>query len=148
MKYTLERIINGEDEVIVRYQTMTPEIQRICSFLDYGQKKIIGNAEGRQVILERNQILYVESVDGRTFAYTEEEVLRLEQTLSQLELLLQEINFFRCSKSMIMNIDKVKALKSLSSNRIDATMCNGEHILISRTYASDFRKRLKGDGMQ
>ena len=146
MKYTLERIINGEDEVIVRYQTMTPEIQRICSFLDNGQKKIIGNADGRQVILERNQILYIESVDGRTFAYTEEEVIRLEQTLSQLELLLQEINFFRCSKSMIMNIDKVKALKSLSSNRIDATMCNGEHILISRTYASDFRKRLKGDG--
>ena len=148
MKYTLERIINGEDEVIVRYQTMTPEIQRICRFLDNGQKKIIGNAEDRQVILERNQILYIESVDGRTFAYTEEEVIRLEQTLSQLELLLQEINFFRCSKSMIMNIDKVKALKSLSSNRIDATMCNGEHILISRTYASDFRKRLKGDGMQ
>ena len=148
MKYTLERIIQGEDEVIVRYQTMTPEIQRICNFLDYGQKRILGNADGRQVILERNQILYIESVDGRTFAYTEEEVLRLEQTLSQLELLLQEINFFRCSKSMIMNIDKVKALKSLSSNRIDATMCNGEHILISRTYASDFRKRLKGDGMQ
>lgn len=146
MKYTLERIIQGEDEVIVRYQTMTPEIQRICNFLDNGQKKIIGNAEDRQVILERNQILYIESVDGRTYAYTEEEVLRLEQTLSQLELLLQEINFFRCSKSMIMNIDKVKALKSLSSNRIDATMCNGEHILISRTYASDFRKRLKGDG--
>lgn len=147
MKYTLERITQGEDEVIVRYQTMTPEIQRICSLLDCEQKKIIGNAGDKQVILERNQILYIESVDGRTFAYTEEEVIRLEQTLSQLELLLQEIYFFRCSKSMIMNIDKVKALKSLSSNRIDATMCNDEHIMISRTYASDFRKRLKGDGM-
>jgi len=46
---------------------------------------------------------------------------------------------------MIINIDKVKELKSLSSNRIDALLINGEHILISRTYASDFRKRLRGD---
>ena len=46
---------------------------------------------------------------------------------------------------MIINIDKVKVLDSLASNRIDATMCNGEHIFISRRYASDFRRRLKGE---
>ena len=45
---------------------------------------------------------------------------------------------------MIINIDKVERLKSLSSNRIDATMEGGEHILISRTYASEFRRILKG----
>ena len=91
-----------------------------------------------------SQILYIESVDGKTFAYLAEDVLQVDFTLAQLEQMLNAVNFFRCSKSMILNIDKVKALKSLASNRIDATMCNGEHILISRTYASDFRKRLKG----
>ena len=96
------------------------------------------------MVLELNKILYIESVDGKTFAYTEEEVLRLDYLLSQLQQILSAINFFRCSKSMIVNIDKVESLKSLPSNRIDATMCNGEHIMISRTYASDFRKRLKG----
>ena len=69
----------------------------------------------------------------------------MEHTLTQLEQLLNIVNFIRCSKSMILNIDKVAALKSLASNRIDATMRNGEHILISRTYASDFRRRLKED---
>ncbi|MBQ6796470.1 MAG: LytTR family transcriptional regulator DNA-binding domain-containing protein [Clostridia bacterium] len=67
-----------------------------------------------------------------------------EYPLAQLEQILSTVNFFRCSKSVIININKVKKLKSLASNRIGATMCSGEHIMISRTYASDFRKRLKG----
>ena len=46
---------------------------------------------------------------------------------------------------MILNIDKVASLKSMPSNRIDATMRNGEHIMISRTYAVEFRKRLRGE---
>lgn len=144
MKYTIRQITEGEDEVIVNYHNMTPEVERIINFLNRGQAKLVGWKEKTRMVLELNKILYIESVDGKTFAYTEEEVLRLDYLLSQLQQILSAINFFRCSKSMIVNIDKVESLKSLPSNRIDATMCNGEHIMISRTYASDFRKRLKG----
>lgn len=144
MKYTIQQIAEGEDEVILKYRSMTPGVQRIFDFLNGEQRKLVGLREGEQVVVERQQILYIESVDGRTFAYTKEDVLRLDYTLNRLSQLLNDINFFRCSKSMIINIDRVKTLRSLSSNRIDATMCNGEHIMISRTYAADFRKRLKG----
>ena len=73
------------------------------------------------------------------------DVVRLDGTLSGLIETLNDVRFFRCSKSMIINIEKVERLRSLSSNRIDATMEGGEHILISRTYASEFRRILKGD---
>jgi len=144
MKFTITRISKGEDEVILKYHNMTPEVERIVNFLNSEQRKLIGQKEKAQVVLELNQILYIEAVDGKTFAYTDHDVFRLDYTLNQLEQILSDINFFRCSKSMILNIDKVKVLKSLPSNRIDATMSNNEHILISRTYASDFRKRLRG----
>lgn len=144
MKHTIIQITEGEDEVILKYRRMTPEVEQIYNFLNSGQTKLVGWKDKTQTVLELNKILYIESVDGKTFAYTEEAVLRLDYQLGRLEQILSDINFFRCSKSMIVNIDKVKNLRSLSSNRIDATMCNGEHIMISRTYASDFRKRLKG----
>lgn len=144
MKYTFMQIDEGEDEVMLLYRSMTPEVERVYHFLNGEQQKLIGWKEKTAVILERNNILYIESVDGKTFAYTENDVLRTDYALSRLEQILSSINFFRCSKSMILNIDKVERLRSLPSNRIDATMCNGEHIMISRTYASDFRKRLKG----
>ena len=144
MKYTITQITGGEDELILKYRNIPPEVERILNFMNGEQQKLIGWKDKTLHVLELSQILYIESVDGRTYAYTEEDVLRIDYTLNRLEQLLCDINFFRCSKSMIINIDRVERLRSLPSNRIDATICNGEHIMISRTYASDFRKRLKG----
>lgn len=146
MKYTIQQITEGEDEVILRYHSMNPEVNRILSFLNGRQSRITGWKEKTLVVLDADHILYIESVDGRTFAYTEQDVFHMDDTLNKLEAVLSGINFFRCSKSMILNIDKVESLRSLPSNRIDAAMCNGEHIIISRKYASEFRKRLKGGG--
>ena len=149
MKYTINNISTGEDEVIVNYLRMTPEVERIVNFIKGEQTKLIGWRDKEQKLIDIKTILYIETVDGNTFAYTEEEVLKLDYTLAQLEQLLNDINFFRCSKSMIINIDKVDSLRSLPSNRIDARMVNGEHIIISRTYASDFRRILrKGAGQE
>lgn len=146
MKYTIRQIAEGENEVILRYVERTPEVERMISFLKGEQAKLTGWKDRVLTVIESKKILYIESVDGKTFAYTEQEVYKLDYGLSQLEQILSDIKFFRCSKSMILNIDYVESLKSLPSNRIDAMMCNGEHIMISRTYASDFRKRLKGGG--
>lgn len=145
MKYTVNQITQGEDELILNYKEANEEVERILAFMEQGNRRILAWKENEQVIIAPGELLYVESVEGKTFAYTEREVYRMNYTLQQLEVLLQKEYFFRCSKSMIMNINKVAGLRSLSSNRIDATMENGEHIMISRTYASDFRKRLRGE---
>lgn len=144
MKYTIEQISNGEDELILRYQSLTKEVERILSFMNTSQCKLIGLRGNTQVVIDISQILYIESVDRKNFVYTVNDVFQIEYSLTQMERILNTVNYFRCSKSMIINIDKIMELKSLASNRIDATLCNGEHIIISRTYASEFRKRLKG----
>ena len=144
MKYTIEQISNGEDELILRYQSLMKEVERILSFMNTSQRKLIGLRGNTQVVIDISQILYIESVDRKNFVYTVNDVFQIEYSLTQMERILNTVNYFRCSKSMIINIDKIMELKSLASNRIDATLCNGEHIIISRTYASEFRKRLKG----
>jgi len=145
MKYTINKLKQGEEELILNYISMSSEVERILSFMREGGRKLLGFKDDIQVVLNPEEILYVESVDGRTYAYTSEEVYKLSYSLAKAQELLDGINFYRCSKSMIINIDCISALKSLASNRIDAVMKNGEHILISRTYASEFRRRLKGD---
>ena len=144
LKYTIKKVNEGEDELTLKYQNVTPEVERVLKFMNGEQMRLVGVSNDVKAIIEPNEILYVESVDGKLFVYTEKDVLRLDYTLSQMTEMLSGINFFRCSKSMIINIDKVHKLRSLASNRIDATMQSGEHIIISRTYASNFRKRLKG----
>ena len=140
----IQKIESGEDSVIVRYREETRRIKAILDAIKSGDR-LYGRKDDETVSVIPGDILYIESVDDKVFAYTVNDVVRLDGTLSGLIETLNDVRFFRCSKSMIINIEKVERLRSLSSNRIDATMEGGEHILISRTYASEFRRILKGD---
>ena len=142
------RIINiGADKqeyIEIGCHKTDEHINEIVSFLKSRQCAVEGTKDDRQYQLPVVDVFYIESVDDRIFAYTKTEVIKLDGTLAGIIEDIKDERFFRCSKSMIINIDKVERLKSLSSNRIDATMEGGEHILISRTYASEFRRILKG----
>ena len=116
---------------------------RIIGILE--DNKLWGKTGEGSVCIKLNDLLYLESVDDKLFAYTGDNVVKVDGTLSSFMTDLDDGTFFRCSKSMVINVNRVEALKSLSSNRIDATMEGGEHIIISRRYASDFRRLLKGD---
>ncbi|MBE6014603.1 MAG: LytTR family transcriptional regulator [Lachnospiraceae bacterium] len=144
MKVDISQIDSGEEQIVLRYLEKTPRIQRIIDAIEYGHRRIPAKIDNETIMINPEEILYIESVDDRVFAYLKTEVVRLEGSLSGVLTDLSDDRFFRCSKSMILNIEKVERLKSMSSNRIDATMEGGEHILISRTYASDFRRVLKG----
>ncbi|MCR5684229.1 MAG: LytTR family transcriptional regulator DNA-binding domain-containing protein [Lachnospiraceae bacterium] len=145
MKIDIAQIKDGEESVTVRYISRTPVINSIIRILEDENGKIWGRTDERSVCVNINDILYLESVDDKVFAYTGEHVLRIEGSLYSFINSVNDDVFFRCSKSMIINVNRVVSLKSLSSNRIDATMEGGEHIVISRRYASEFRKFLKGD---
>ena len=145
MKITLQKISDGNEEVIIKYRQMTKQIDGIVKYLEGQDEKLLGNKDGEQVLVSVNKVIYLESVDGITWFYTKEEAYRCELTLAMWEMMYVKDGFFRCSKSMIININKVEKLKSLPSNRIDATMAGGEHIMISRTYASKFRRLIRGD---
>ena len=46
------------------------------------------------------------------------------------------------TNSMIVNLKKIKAVKSDLSGRMEATMLNGEKIVISRSYVKEIKRRL------
>lgn len=131
--------------MIVRYREMTERLERIIEYLEGQNEKMSGMREGQQFFISIQDILYLESVDGVTFFYTKKEVYRTGHTLTMFEALYAQEGFFRCSKSMMLNIYRIERLKSMPGNRIDATMDNGEHIVISRRYAGELRNLLKGD---
>jgi len=145
VRIDIQQIDEGESSVVIRYTELTPQIKRVIEVLNNDTGKLWGKTDSGNVSIKAEDILYLESVDDKLFAYTMSDVVRLEGTLNSFISEMMDESFFRCSKSMIINVNKVSALKSLSSNRIDATMEGGEHIMISRRYASEFRRLLRGD---
>lgn len=143
MKITLQQIADEKEEIIIKYKQMTPQIEGIVKYLEGQTKKLFVLKDGQQIKIGIPDVIYLESVDGTTFLYTHDEVYRIPLTLALFEIVYADSGFLRCSKSMILNICRIDRLKSMPGNRIDATMDNGEHIVISRRYAKALRIILK-----
>ncbi|HEX3021969.1 MAG TPA: LytTR family DNA-binding domain-containing protein [Lachnospiraceae bacterium] len=135
-----------EPEIIIRCKEMNEQVQKLLSILDMQRKKLLGFANQKEHLIEPFDVLYCESVDGVVFLYVKEQIYRTAYTLSEMEAAFDQIGYFRCSKSMVLNIHAIKSLKSELGNRIDATLINGEHIIISRHYAKTLRAILKEAG--
>lgn len=145
MKLTMQQISKGEDEVIVRYQELNETVEAIANIVQKKERRIIAISEGKTVLLLPEKVFYLESVDGAAFAYLKNQVYRVSEGLGKLAKDYEGYGFFRCSKSMVINIYKIDYLKSESGNRIRATMENGEQVMISRAYAKQLRQILKGE---
>ena len=78
--------------------------------------------------------------------FTEHKVYETRQKLYELERILKEKYFLRVSKSVILNLMKVKAIKPALNGRYSAILQNDEEIIISRKYVQELKKALKGEG--
>lgn len=143
MKIRMEKIDQGEEEILIRYKEMTKELNSMISLLNQQQKKLIGILNAEQHVLNPENIYYIESVDNAVFAYTREAVYRIHYSLNELESRYEDYGYFRCNKSAIINVYMINSLKSEMGNRINARLNNGEHIIISRRYAKELRAMLK-----
>lgn len=144
----MQPIDSGENEVIIRYIEINREVEdviRAAGGETVGEEKILCADGDKKYMLTTGSVLYIESVDRTTFVYTADGVYKSSLSLQALELAYAEKGFFRCSKSMILNIYRIAELKSEAGGRIDAAMENGEHVIISRSYAKAFRRVLKGE---
>ena len=99
MKLHIQQINEGEDEIILKYHKMTHEISDIIQYLNTDTQKIIGSYDNQIYHVPLRDIYYFESVDANTYAYTKDKILKVSNTLQQLQISLANSSFFRCSKS-------------------------------------------------
>ena len=132
--------------VEIHCKDITSEVSRLERHILRFKACVPATYNGESVNLAVDVILYIESVDKRTFIYTEKRVLLTDKRLYEIEEMLDKRDFFRCSKSTIINLNKVTQLKPELNRNIIATMENGEKVVISRRYASELKSLLEIEG--
>lgn len=130
-------------EVYVRYAELDSRTQRIISLIRSFDKSIKCREENAERFIGVSEIYYIESVDKRTFIYTNDSFFQTEQRLYQLEQELATLGFVRVSKSCIVNINSLKSIKPLFNSRMEATLKNGERLNITRKYLGNIRQALE-----
>lgn len=137
-----ESSMHEETEIIIKCQTITEEIEKIMAMLRVFDLKLTGVREKETYILEAPKILYIDTVDKKTFFYTSDAVYETPLKLYELEEQLVAHDFFRASKSCIINFNQIRALKPDIDGRILVTMNNGEKLMVSRQYALIIKQKL------
>jgi DNA-binding LytR/AlgR family response regulator len=142
LKIIIEEPHNGEeDQIIIRCRQMTGELIHMISLLK-AQNSLVAY-DGHDIHrIEPDRIYYIEVVDNKTFLYYKDTMFESKQKLYELEESLANRNFLRVSKSVILNLSKIKTLSPALSGRFEASLDNGESVIISRQYVGDLKKRL------
>ena len=130
----------SETEVEVRYRERDNEVDNLVRVISSSSDSIPGiNDKGDTEMIYISQILYIEAVDRDVFAYKADGVYKIRKTLYELEDDLKEKFFVRISKSTIVNIKSVRSVAPEDFRRIKLLLKNGEYLIVSRSYANDFK---------
>ena len=131
-----------DTEIIIRAPHLNNDIERIVAMMRMIDMQIAVRKENETYLLDADKILYIEAVDRKTFVYTNSENFESELKLYELEQQLTERDFLRISKQTIVNLRKIKSLKTDVNRKIRITLQNGEQIVVSRMYSDELRRKL------
>lgn len=140
----MEVVIKKHDEDIIKVtiacKDTTDHVKNLKKYIEMYKERIRGKCGQEIVYIELSEILYFEAVERRVFLYTVDQVVEIAEKLYELETLLPAEDFIRCSKSMIVNINKIVSLRPELNRTVSVTMCNQERLQISRRYVAAFKK--------
>lgn len=143
IKITIENIPNGiEPEVIIRCNEVDDSLLQLIDSIKSASKKLVGITDLQMHIINPKDVFYFESVDNKVFIYCQEKVFESRLKLYEIEKVYENWDFFRASKSTILNITKIDSVKPVFYGRFEALLQNGEKVFISRQYVPVLRKKL------
>ena len=142
MKIIIEEPPEGaEERIIVQCHDISPELLSVLNSLKTPCRMLVAYIDNETHRVSPSEVFYIEAVDKKTFLYSECNVYESKQKLYELEELAMN-DFFRISKSVIVNLSKIKSLIPSFSGRVEAVLINKEKVIISRRYVSELKKAL------
>lgn len=146
MKVHIEQVEKKSEElVLIRCYAVTDEVREIETFVKSRSGSLSGVSDAKRYEIAVADICYIESVDGKTFLYTKDQVYETSYRIYELEELLRLKHFLRISKPMIVNLMKIQSIQPAFNGRFTAVLHSGEQIIISRSYVKALKAALKGE---
>ena len=144
MKITINTDSQYTDtEIVINCPYMSKDIEKMLSTLRMYDVKLTGHKEGRQYIIEAENIIYIESIDKHSFLYTLNDIFESPFRLYELETKLSDSNFLRASKNCLFNINHIQSIEPDLDRRLILTMEKDIKIIVSRQYAEAVKQILE-----
>ncbi|HEX3021673.1 MAG TPA: LytTR family DNA-binding domain-containing protein [Lachnospiraceae bacterium] len=144
MKITVNQSLSiVENEIIVNCSMVDKRLQQLIDHIRQYTFTLQGLADDEIYQVPLESLLYIDSTDGKTFLYCSKKVYESKESLTSIEQQLLHTPFVRISKNCIMNTTHLRSVKTLVNHRLEATLMNGEKLIISRNYIEPLKEKLK-----
>jgi two-component system, LytTR family, response regulator len=97
-------------------------------------ERLAVKSSGRVVFVKVDEIDYVEAAHNYVELHVEKQSHLLRETLNSFEARLPEDKFVRISRSVIVNLERIKELEPLFYGEYRVTLKNGTKLTLSRRY--------------
>jgi len=108
-----------------------------------GVKKVVGRAGGEYVLLNTDEILAFQAEGELVWIVTAKRRLLATQTLKAVEERLAGSGFHRVHRSAMVNVEHIRKMTALSSQRWLLTLSNNQEIVASKRQARTVREILR-----
>ncbi|MDP1420555.1 LytTR family transcriptional regulator DNA-binding domain-containing protein [Peribacillus simplex] len=137
IRQTLEKLMKqrqiGEDES----RSAAPPASR-TAVEQTGKLPVV--IDDRIVLIDRDNILFIGHMDGKTIIKTEENEYKIGDPLIVLEKKLDKRSFLRVHRGFIVNVIHISEIQPWFNSTYNLIMSDGSNIPVSRTYVKELKQ--------
>lgn len=130
-----------ETKLTIECQSMTHNLKRIIMLIRNMEAFVPGYQEKSCFKIPVDSVLYIESVENRTFLYTSSDTFDSRQRLYELEKQQADLDFIRISKNTIVNLHQIEQVKSIGISKLELVLVNKERLTVNRNYLYNFKQK-------
>ena len=149
-EFALEAYKNGGMGYLVKpiesndIKNILEKVRNFKSSLSEESKKILGKRGDKLYLIDINDIYYIKADLDEVIVRIKDADAYVRRKIGDLETLLSGKNFFRVHRSYIVNVDKIKSMKSVEQSKLQISFDGiAEIITSSKEGAKDFREYIE-----
>ena len=149
-EFALEAYKNGGMGYLVKpiesndIKNILEKVRNFKSSLNEESKKILGKRGDKLYLIDISDIYYIKADLDEVIVKIKETDAYVRRKIGDLETLLNGKNFFRVHRSYIVNVDKIKSMKSVEQSKLQISFDGiAEIITSSKEGAKDFREYIE-----
>ncbi|WP_295091720.1 LytTR family DNA-binding domain-containing protein [Ruminococcus sp.] len=132
-----------ENYLELHYDEINDETKEVISRLDITLSNVEGTYDEKHVSVPVTEVLYFDTVDRKTFAYTDKMCIEMRITLRNVLDNYSDAGLIRISKSAVVNVYKIDHLQGDINMRTTIFLKNGEKLVMNRGYKKEFMTELE-----
>lgn len=145
MKIITRKVEKQPLTVTIEYPVLDETVKSLIKRVRQFDLCFVGKENDNDVRIELSNVYYIENVERKVFLYTKDSTYRLNEQMTDILTNTETTELVRISRTCILNIMHLREIRQIKNSHLEATLDNGEKIIVSRKYLKNLKDAFRGN---